>query len=233
MANSNKKPMSKGGHRKYRQKLDLSNAVIAGDSRLPQVVYCYRFPSRPERLKIGYSSRGLTRVVEQSTSFPEKPEVIFVIHDRRAKVIESAFHEALAHRQSDVLGTEWFDANWKDLLSVSPILRKAAGKSSFRRLAGIAVYAGLVCVSLALYAPLSVSQIGLAQGVPVASIGSVWSSWLATLARFDVGSTFGMFKGMVEASWKFPMFWGFKVIPLAVSLTPLLLPKLLRRRQAF
>ena len=233
MPHPSKKKSGSGGHRKYRQKIDLDKAVIAGDRRIPQIVYCYRFPSRPERVKIGYSSRGLTRVVEQSTAFPEKPEVIFVIHDKRAKVIESAFHEALAHRQSDVLGTEWFDAGWKEILSVSPILRRAAGKGSVRRWSHLLIFIVLGFVSLGLYAPLSVTQIALAQGAPASGLGSIWTTWLGAISSMNLSATAGLFSAMIEAVWRFPMFWGFKLLPVILAALPMGLPMLLRRRQAF
>jgi hypothetical protein len=233
MSHSSKRRSTRSGHRKYRQKIDLKDAVIAGDSRLPIIVYCYRFPSRPERIKIGYSSRGLTRIAEQSTSFPEKPEVLFVIHNKRAKEIEAAFHEALSSRQSDVVGTEWFDAGWKDILAVSPILRKAAGKNTLRRWLQVALYTLLGGASLALYAPLAVSQIALAQGVPVSSLASIWTGWFGVLTSYDIGSSVGMFRAMVEAAWRFPMFWGFKLLPVAAAAAPLGLPAALSRRQAF
>ena len=92
------------GLRIFRGRLGLDGTVIAGDRRISEVVYGYRFPSYPGRIKIGYSSRGLERVVEQSTAFPETPEVVFVIHDSRARDIEKAFHIALAGQQADVMG---------------------------------------------------------------------------------------------------------------------------------
>ena len=149
-----------GSLRRRRQEIDLSRTIIVGDERLTTIVYCYRFPSRPDRLKIGYSSRGLVRVSEQSTGFPEKPIVVFVIHDKRAKALEEAFHMALSHRQSDVMGTEWFDVSFKDVLKVSPALRRAVG---FRRIeVGVrrAVSIGLMLVGAGAY-PLTV---GLAAG---------------------------------------------------------------------
>lgn len=124
-----RKAVGKTGLRSWRQKLDLGKALIVGPRNLDEIVYAYRFPSKPDRLKIGYSSRGLERVVEQSTGFPEKPVVIFVIHHKDAKNIEKSFHRALASRQADVLGTEWFDVSLSQLLRISPALRHAAGVS--------------------------------------------------------------------------------------------------------
>ncbi len=115
--------------RSWRQKLDLGKALIVGPRNLDEIVYAYRFPSKPDRLKIGYSSRGLERVVEQSTGFPEKPVVVFVIHHRDAKTIEKSFHRVLAAKQADVLGTEWFDVSMSQILRISPALRHEAGVS--------------------------------------------------------------------------------------------------------
>ncbi|MEO1908987.1 MAG: GIY-YIG nuclease family protein [Paracoccus sp. (in: a-proteobacteria)] len=112
--------------RTVRGSFDLSRTVIVGSPTNPNIVYGYRFPSHPRRIKIGYSSRGLSRVAEQATAFPEKPIIEFVIHDRRARTIEGAFHRALRGRQADTIGTEWFDASWGDVLAVSPVLRKAS-----------------------------------------------------------------------------------------------------------
>lgn len=109
-----------------RGNFDLSRTIVVGSPTNPNIVYGYRFPSHPRRIKIGYSSRGLARVAEQATAFPEKPIIEFVIHDRRARTIEGAFHRALRGQQSDTIGTEWFDASWGDVLSVSPALRKAS-----------------------------------------------------------------------------------------------------------
>jgi hypothetical protein len=41
------------GLRAYRQKMAMEKAVLCGDSRLQEVVYGYRFPSYPGRIKIG------------------------------------------------------------------------------------------------------------------------------------------------------------------------------------
>lgn len=110
----------------------MDKAIVAGDPSLGEIVYCYQFPSRRDRIKIGYSSRGLRRIVEQSTGFPENPEVLFVIHHKKAAQIERDFHTSLADKQAAVLGREWFSANIKDVLAVSPILRAAARKERWR-----------------------------------------------------------------------------------------------------
>lgn len=139
------------GLRIFRGRLGLDGTVIAGDRRISEVVYGYRFPSYPGRIKIGYSSRGLERVVEQSTAFPETPEVVFVIHDSRARDIEKAFHIALAGQQADVMGSEWFDASWRDLLRVSPVLRKASGHRRWREVLRWIATAVLATGAAALY----------------------------------------------------------------------------------
>lgn len=118
--------MAKGG------KLVTGNAIISGNPGLPEIVYCYQFPSRRDRIKIGYSSRGLRRIVEQSTGFPEVPEVLFVIHHPNAAEIEKQLHKSLSDKQAPVLGNEWFGATIKDVLKVSPLLRKAARKQRWR-----------------------------------------------------------------------------------------------------
>jgi hypothetical protein len=120
--------MAKGG------KLVMDGAIISGDPNMKEIVYCYTFPSRRDRIKIGYSSRGLRRIVEQSTGFPENPEVLFVIHHENAAQIEKDFHVSLADKQAAVLGREWFGAKMSDVLAVSPLLRKASQKQRWRSL---------------------------------------------------------------------------------------------------
>lgn len=149
--------------RTWRGKIDLAGAVVAGPEKISEIVYCYRFPSRPGRIKIGYSSRGLARVAEQSTAFPETPELVFVIHHPRARQMEEAFHIALADRQADVPGTEWFDADLNDVLKVSPILRRATGRErGVRRLkwaaSGVLVLVGLVMLPATMAGCVAVSE---------------------------------------------------------------------------
>lgn len=222
----------RSGHRKYRQKIDVANAVIVGDRRRMDIVYCYRFPSRPDRVKIGFSTRGLARVEEQSTSFPEKPELLFVIHDRRAKQIEGSFHEALAHRQADVMGTEWFDASWSDLLAVSPSLRRAAGKGTLRRALQLATTLCLLLTSIALYAPLAWTQISLVDGAPLGLVATAWNLWWSSITAVDMKGFVVAHMAMVEASWEYPMAWPWKILPALAAVTPCCAPWILRRRQA-
>lgn len=147
--------------RTVRGSFDLSRTVIVGSPTNPNIVYGYRFPSHPRRIKIGYSSRGLSRVAEQATAFPEKPIIEFVIHDRRARTIEGAFHRALRGQQADTIGTEWFDASWGDVLAVSPVLRKASlaysivlgckvALSALMGLAGLLLYPVILAIVAAL-----------------------------------------------------------------------------------
>jgi hypothetical protein len=222
-----------GRHRKYRQKLDTGNALVAGDPRLQHIVYCYRFPSRPDRVKIGFSTRGLARVAEQSTAFPEKPEIVFVIHDRRAKTIESAFHEALAHRQADVLGTEWFDVGLKDLFAVSPILRKAAGKNTARRFEKTGLVVILCLISFMLYIPLAATQIHLFQGGTPSQMSGIWSAWSDAVMSLDMARVWNYSKATLRQVWGSEMFWLWKVFPLIPACAPFGLLYFLRRQQAY
>tara|TARA_Y100000815_G_C13317023_1_gene490844 strand:+ start:518 stop:1174 length:657 start_codon:yes stop_codon:yes gene_type:complete len=156
--------MAKGG------KLVMDRAIIAGDPSLGEIVYCYQFPSRRDRIKIGYSSRGLRRIVEQSTGFPENPEVLFVIHDPRAAMIEKELHASLSDKQAAVLGREWFGANIRDVLAVSPILRKAAHKQRWRsipRLFGAGALFGLGMFFMPIIALMAVELMG--QGADLVS----------------------------------------------------------------
>lgn len=151
--------------RTWRQDLHVDGALVAGDRSLREIVYGYRFPSRPDRVKIGYSSRGLARVAEQSTSFPEKPEVVFVIHHPRAREIEKSFHLALAHRQADVLGTEWFDVDLGEILSVSPFLRRAKGYGRWRVSLKLILTLGLIALAGLAYALSLLAIYGISQRV--------------------------------------------------------------------
>jgi hypothetical protein len=158
------------GLRHYRQRLDLTSTIVVGSPKLLSVVYCYRFPSRPDRIKIGYSSRGLKRVAEQSTAFPEKPEVVFVIHHKQAKDMEVAFHQALASRQSDVMGTEWFDATLADVLKVSPLLRRAVGAGRVAARVKLALAISLVAAGVAAYPAMLSSLQGALDGASISQI---------------------------------------------------------------
>ena len=197
------------GLRTWRQKIDLEGAVIAGSPKTSSIVYCYSFPSCPGRVKIGYSSRGLARVAEQSTAFPEKPKVLFVIRDPRAKDIESAFHIALADRQSDVMGTEWFDAGWPELLRVSPTLRRALGVGRFAWWVRLAATLCLLAAGMAMTPALMASISGVVKGLEVGRIADGFMAYAGTLARADLARSFEMagamrayaFSGDISPAW--------------------------------
>lgn len=163
-------PRSSKGLRHYRQRLDLGHAVIVGNPKLSSIVYCYRFPSRPDRIKIGYSSRGLKRVSEQSTAFPEKPEVLFVIHHARARDMEASFHEALSGRQSDVMGTEWFDASFAYVLKVSPLLRRAVGAGRLALWMKVMVAACFAVAGIMAYPAVLNVLSGMVNGYPLSQV---------------------------------------------------------------
>lgn len=222
------------GLRKYRQKMVTEGAVITGDRRLSEIVYCYRFPSHPGRVKIGYSSRGLARVAEQSTAFPEKPELIFVIHDKRARMIEEAFHVALKDHQADVMGTEWFDVEWEDILKVSPALRRATGRERVRCRRKIAAGVVLACVSSCLYPMLAMTQLGMAGNLSPDVIFSAWGAYFDGLSsgRIElVGQAWG---DAVEAMRQSEMPVGMKVLPAMLAGVLPLLPWLIGgRKQAY
>lgn len=230
MTQRKRKPKSK--LRTWRQKIDTSNALIAGPAHLNEIVYCYQFPSQPNRVKIGYSSRGLARVAEQSTAFPEKPVVLFVIHNKSARSIEAAFHEALAHRQSDTIGTEWFDADMKDILGVSPILRSAAGHGVattwVKRAATILLAgAGLAFLPITLLLTTSVEA-----GRAFADVRNATGTYLAQWTSYDVASALDYGLMLTKYSWDLNPSW----FSVAVSIIhiPLLccLPWKRWRRQA-
>lgn len=167
--------------RSWRQKMDLEGAVITGPRKIQEVVYCYRFPSRPDRVKIGYSSRGLRRVAEQSTAFPETPEVLFVIHDPRARAIEEAFHIALSDRQSNVMGTEWFDVGWSDLLRVSPTLRRATGLGRLRWRLRLMASGCLLVVGGLAYPALAAVPAGILEGAGLSVMLEASQAYLESL----------------------------------------------------
>lgn len=136
--------------RTTRRPLHLEGAVVAGSPRHRPIVYGYRFPSRPDVMKIGYSSRGVERIREQTTGFPEAPQVVFIIHHKDSAAIEKRIHQSLVAQQiHDTVGVEWFRVHLEDVVKVSPELRGALGrqrwKSPLRWLcAGLGVPVGLV-----------------------------------------------------------------------------------------
>jgi T5orf172 domain len=147
--------------RRRRRPLLMDQTVIVGRRSTPHVVYAFRFPSRPWALKIGYSSRGLERIREQTTGYPEAPEVVLVFHHRDAKRIERALHDSLSPVQMHgTVGTEWFRAGLEDLVAASPDLRAAMGRQFWRSKArwivaalGLGVWSALLPLWFALFHP--------------------------------------------------------------------------------
>lgn len=218
--------------RSYRQKISLEGVVIAGNPRHTHVVYGYRFPSHPGRMKIGYSSRGIERVVEQSTAFPEKPKLIFMIHDPDAKRLEKAFHLALADRQSDVMGTEWFDVSWRDVLSVSPHLRRATGKGGRRQLRWVMTFIAVFLAALA-YPALAAACAGWVENVPFSAIAASVRAYGQMLLDLDVSQAWEMAKRMMSYAWDVQGSLYTRWLPLGLILVPPVLPWVLwRQRQA-
>lgn len=87
----------------------MRNTLILGDPTIRSIVYCYAFPSVPDRVKIGMSRRGVQRIADQSTAFPEKPRILFLLHHPAAAAIESEIHAILATSRADTIGREWFN----------------------------------------------------------------------------------------------------------------------------
>lgn len=140
--------------RTTRRALSLEGAVVAGNPRVRPIVYGYRFSSHPDRMKIGYSSRGVERIREQTTGFPEQPQVVFVLHHADAAEIERRLHQSLAGRQvQDTVGVEWFGVGFADVVRVSPELRAALGQERWR---SVWRWMALLCAALlgALVAPV-------------------------------------------------------------------------------
>lgn len=230
MSRSAKRPRA-AGLRKYRNRIQTDRALIAGNPRLGEIVYGYRFPSHPGRMKIGYSSRGLARVSEQSTAFPEMPELVFVIHHPQAKRLEGAFHDALAHRQANVMGTEWFEVEMDDLLKISPQLRQAAGRGAARRLRHAFGFLACAAIGLALYPPLAQSQAAFALGMPPTQIGDIWSAHVSVLLALDIGSLIGSWEWARALTREAALSPAAQAITAGAAALPLLAPLWLRRRQ--
>ena len=219
------------GLRTHRRGMRHESAIVAGDPRCREVVYGYGFPSCPGRIKIGYSSRGLRRVAEQSTAFPERPVLHFVIHDPRAKSLEAAFHAALADRQSDTMGVEWFDVSVRDCLAVSPALRRASGRAAARLRHRLALFAALAGLSGLLYAPLALSLMALTTDwqAPLSQIWSGWAAMAADLRVLDMAAETRRAATAVSAADLPPLL---RLVPAGLSALPLFLPVLFRRPQA-
>lgn len=218
--------------RSKRQGISLDRAVMAGPEDLNEIVYGYTFPSKQGRIKIGYSSRGLQRIVEQTTGFPEKPIVLFVLRDKEAFHLEKRFHEAFAGKQSDVVGTEWFDVSMRDVFDVSPTLRQAAGvkrRGTWLRVAASVLIAALVMVALPV---LMVFASGLFQGWPLDSIMMVARAYLGAVLSGDVSSGLDIATQTVSAVSKSKTVWA--VVPLCAGTLGLAYgPWALRRKEVF
>lgn len=175
--------------RQRRGKLDLENVVRYGPSNLGEIVYGYRFPSFPDRIKIGYSSRGLARIKEQSTAFPEIPRVEFLIHHKNAARIEEELHLALAGRQANVMGVEWFHASFDDIVRVSPHLRRALGLHRRDRILRHAM-TGLGAVMGLLLIPVVVMiMTSMLSNLPPSEMEAVITTYLGAIAALDVSRT--------------------------------------------
>lgn len=188
--------------RTRRRPLLMDNAVVVGGPRTAPIVYAFRFPSRPFALKVGTSTRGLERVREQTTGYPEAPEVLLVFHHRDAKAIERRVQEALADRQMHgAVGTEWFRAGWEDLIEACPELRAAMGRQRWRhplRWVGAAVGWCLWALLLPLWWGLA--DAGSGAGVPwhLAS-AYAWALWAGS------GQAWGLVGAGVGHLWSAPV----------------------------
>lgn len=193
-----RRPPARGGARTGRDRRDVEgveHAIVAGDPRERRIVYGYGFPSCPDRIKIGYSARGLARIVEQSTGFPEKPILLFMIHDARAKEVERAFHAALAHRRANTLGVEWFEATLAEVVAVSPHLRRALGRrrGGLRRRALVSLFgatAGLALAPVASAVAALLFEPGLPRDEAVSSLHAALAA-LTSPARDALEATLG------------------------------------------
>jgi hypothetical protein len=201
--------------RRRRRPLLMDQAVIVGRRSTPHVVYAFRFPSRPWALKVGYSSRGLERVREQTTGYPEAPEVVLVFHHRDAKRIERSLHGALSSQQMHgTVGTEWFRADLDDLVASSPELRAAMGRQLWRSgarwalaLSGLVVWAALLPLWLALFAQDGAATFAAVAGewshAPLSAVGRSVSS-VAALLGGGVGLESAVLPILAAVSW---MWW--------------------------
>lgn len=176
--------------RRHRGKLNLENVVRFGPTHLNQIVYGYRFPAFPDRIKIGYSSRGLARIKEQSTAFPEVPRVEFVIHHENAARIEEELHLALADRQADVMGVEWFHASFDDVVKVSPHLRRALGLHRRDRILRYAMAGMGAIIGLLLIPVLVMVMTSMLSNLPPAEMEALIRSYIGGIVALDVARAF-------------------------------------------
>lgn len=198
--------------RRKRRPLLMEHAAIVGRRSTSEVVYAFRFRSQPWALKVGYSSRGLDRIREQTTGYPEAPEVVLVFHHPRAKTIERELHRSLTpHQMHNTVGTEWFRADLDDLLAASPDLRAAMGQQLWRSRArwvvaavGGGVWVLLLPLWLALFAPKGVDAVAATAGMwlsePVAALALVGTS-LGMLLSGGLGVDMAVMPALVLAGW--------------------------------
>jgi hypothetical protein len=219
--------------RTVRGNFDLSRTVVVGSPTNPNIVYGYRFPSHPRRIKIGYSSRGLSRVAEQATAFPEKPIIEFVIHDRQARTIEGAFHRALRGQQADTIGTEWFDASWGDVLAVSPALRKASVAYSIVLGCKVVLSGLLGVVGLLLYPVLLTLIAALLARAPVGPVWDYGQGYLGGLVTRAPSASLDMARHMIRLAIIGDMPKVIHVVALLPVPALMWLPFLRLRPQAF
>jgi hypothetical protein len=218
--------------RTTRQRVNIDKAILAGPPALNEVVYGYTFPSMADkRIKIGYSSRGVERIVEQSTAYPEKPIVLFLLRDPNAWYLEREFHKAFAAKQSDVMGTEWFDVSMKDVLAVSPALRKAVGmKRGWQagRWAASALLLGLA----ALLSPLLVFLFsGVLAGWQQEILWEYARLYVGSWASLDVPYGKHLAAEMMKAPANAKVFPLFIWIPVLLTFALPALPWVFRRKQ--
>lgn len=211
-----RKRAGRAGLRVFRGKLDLDRMVVAGQPGCSEIVYGYRFPSYPGRIKIGYSSRGLERVVEQSTAFPETPEVLFVIHDPRARDIEKSLHIALAGQQADVMGSEWFDAGWSDLLRVSPILRRAVGQRRWREPARWLLTVPVVLGALALH-PLWILLFTAISPSAPSTLWNVLGAYATAMSMLVQDGDLSYLRALLDWAGEVERHWSLHWAPVAVT----------------
>lgn len=192
--------------RSYRGKMNLDNMIKAGNSRYKGIVYGYQFPSRRDIMKIGYSSRGLVRISEQSTGFPETPDVLFSIHHKHAADLEKEIHQSLAAFQvKDVMGTEWFGVTLDQVVSVSPDLRKALGRQRWRSVWRWIAFVCLFMISLLALPPLEVIRIVTTGQLSTAEAWEWIRSYGAVVVSFEPGSLSYLFSAVTtmitQAGW--------------------------------
>lgn len=124
--------------KKHDQSVDNLDAEIL-PVEMPVAVYAYYFPTyekyailNGERywpIKIGRTDRYVSdRISQQSTAFPESPNIIFSLNTENSKIVEDAIHAILIARGRSCLqgsskaglrsGAEWFYTNPGELTEI-------------------------------------------------------------------------------------------------------------------